>query len=234
MGPVFGFANELNMGSGGDYLGRAIAQNMDASIWLRALVREKIIAPPSQDWRTAIEVATLTLDVGSDGAGRTGFMYVLAGADGYKSSSPAPSVKMPAGIQARAGMLVGGSGQGIYVDKLFDGPGVASTFANKLADEAYSGQTATSLAARAKDPAATAKEIELVRSGKLVDSRAGRDAFAEALLVTKLADRSRGAVFKAYLAAGGGDAGLDAVLKHKDWAAVVGRSFVASRNVRKD
>jgi hypothetical protein len=234
MGPVFRFTNELNMGAGGDYMGRAISQNMDAAIWLRALVREGVIAQPSQEWRAAIEVASLTLDVGDDGAGRTGFMYVLSGVDGYPSNSPAASVKMPTGIQSRAGMLVGGSGQGMHVEKLFGGPSVATTFASNLADEGHGGQTAKTLSARAKDPAMTAKEIDLVKSGKLVDTRAGRDAFAEALLVTKLADRSRGALFSAYLAAGGGDAGLDAVLDHKDWDRVVMGSFVAQRNVRKD
>jgi hypothetical protein len=234
MGPVLAFVTSLNRGDGGDYLGRAIAQNMDASIWLRLLEREGIVDTPTKEWRTAIEVATLSLDVGADGAGRTGFMFILSGVDGYPSKSPTPPVKMPQGIQARAGMLVGGSGTGLFVDKIFENANVAKDFAKRLTNEQDHGQSAKSLSVKAKDPAHTAKEIALVESGTLVQSRADRDAFAEALLVTKLSDRSRGAVFKAYLAAGGGDAGLDAVMGHTDFKRVVEGSFEAKRAVRAD
>ena len=233
MGPVFAWAAKV-ASTDGDYLGRALGQNMDAAIWLRALEREGVISSPSPEWRRAIELATLCLDLGNDGAGRTGFMYVMTGVDGYPGSQSAGSVKMPTGLQARAGMLVGGSGRGLYVDNIFKGPNVAADFAKALANESNKGQSPKTLIPQAKDIGATTKEVAIVESGALVKTQSDRDEFAEALLVTKLADRSRGAVFRSYLAAGGGNTGLDAVMRHPDWKKVVEDSFEKARDARAD
>jgi len=235
MGKVFAFATNMNTGSGGDYLDRALSQNMDASIWLQALEHAGVIEAPTKEWRQAIELASLTLDVGDDGAGRTGFMYVMTGVDGYPSATPEPSVAMPPGLMGRAGMLVGASGGGgLYVEKVFDGPNVASDFAHRLANESNGKQSAKGLTARAVDPKAVQAEIKNVEDGAFVKTRADRTSFADAVLITKLADRSRGEAFRVYLAAGGGEKGLEALQSHRDWANVVEKSFEAHKQNRKD
>jgi hypothetical protein len=230
MGPTFKWAAEMNMGDGGDYLGRALSQNADASIWLQALVKEGIVKEPKAEWRAAIEVASMTLDVGNDGAGRTGYSYVLTGVDGYPSKNPAASVKMPAGLHARAAMLVGGSGGGgFHVEKAYDGADQTAQFSKRLVREA----NVSSLLPRAVDRAHVEKEIGLVDSGALVKTKEDREAFADALLIVKLADRSRGSALSAYRQAGGGAAGLEAMKKHRDWGTVVS-NYVKHKDARKD
>lgn len=231
MGPTFRFVSEMNMGDGGDYLGRALQQNMDASIWTQSLVKAGVIREPAPPWRAAIEVASLALDIGNDGAGRTGYSYVLTGVDGYPSKSPSQSVKMPAGLQARAALLVGGSGGGgFHVEKAYADAAEAPKFGKRLLTE---GTDIQGLLPRAADKAHTERELALLDSGALLATQADREAFADALLVVKLADRSRGAALKAYDAAGGGDAGLEALKKHRDWAGVV-TNYEKHKAARKD
>ena len=230
MGPAFKWAADMNKGEGGDYLNRALSQNLDASIWVQALVKAGVIKEPKPEWRQAIELASMTLDIGNDGAGRTGYSYVLTGVDGYPSKKPSDSVKLPAGLHARAAMLVGGSGGGgFHVEQAYDGADIASQFGKRLVNEGG----LKALLPRAIDKAAIEKEIALVDTGALVKTPADREAFADALLVVKLADRSRGAAVGAFLDAGGGDAGLDAIKKERDWGTVVA-NYTKHKDARQD
>lgn len=232
MGPVFTWLADANAGDGGDYLGRALSQNIDAAIWTQALVKHGVIAPPSNEWRQAIEVASLALDIGNDGAGRTGYAYLLTQINGYPKSDRTP-VPMPAGLASRAGMLVGGSGSGgLHVEKVYDDANVAKQFAARLLTENPE-VAALSAGAPPSHKANLDREQGMLRSGAHVGNAAQREAFADALLVVKLADRSRGRALRTALAQGSLDQALDAMKNDPDWNKVVA-TYSAKKAQRKE
>jgi hypothetical protein len=234
MGPVFAWITMVNSGDGGNYLGRALAHNADASLWLQALVKSGVIKQPNAEWRKAIEIASFAIDIGDDGAGRTGYNYVVTGVDGYPGSlaDKADSVKMPAGIHARAAALVGGSGGGgLHAETVFDAPGNAAAFGKRLVREA---KDMPNLLKRTIDRAQVDREIAMLDTGALFRTPADREAFADALVVVKLADRSRGRAIRTLKDAGGGlEAGLAALQKDSDFVRIVA-NYTSHKNGRKD
>ena len=232
MGPAFQWAAKMNSGDGGDYLGRALSSNADGGLWLRALVDAGVVKAPRPEWRAAIELATLTLDIGDDGAGRTGYSYVLTGVDGYPTDDKAPSVKLPTGLHARAAALVGGSGQGgLYAETVYDATDIAKSFTKRLVSDER--KEIEGLVSKAVDPGQVKREIGMLEDGSLVSNKADREAFADALVIVKMSDRSRGKALSTYTDAGGGAAGITALQESDDYRKIVA-NYEKHKTVRKD
>lgn len=174
---AFTTATTWNTSPEGDYLGRALQSNMDSSLWYQLLEARHVIPCLAPEWRKAIELATLLLDVGTDPLGRTGFKEILEAASSF-----------PPDVVAKVALLVGGSGRGgAKLEQIYADPSYASKFAADLAAQARPKD--------AKGPLEAAlKELESLPKGW---TAADRDAFASAQLVVKLADQSRGKAYRA-------------------------------------
>ncbi|MBI5508609.1 MAG: hypothetical protein HY903_07640 [Deltaproteobacteria bacterium] len=167
------------------WVGRSTSQMLDVQYWIEAATKDGLIKPVSDAWRGLIEVGTFWLDavsaghksrkglVAADDQQAAGLAILDAKADHYdpdcrktvSAMQAFPGLKSWSADEAeRLGALLSGTGGGVDVEKLIASPAEA----------------VARLRARTGAPL------------KFLDNPSERRAFAEALLILKLADRSRG------------------------------------------
>jgi hypothetical protein len=166
------------------WVDRSVTQMLDLQYWIQTATKDKLISPLSDHWRGLVEVATFWLDASDhfqskkgltshDDQQAAGLAVIDAGQGFYSTSCQATVQRMGSfpGLKSwsqdeveKLGALLSGTGRGLDAETLITQP--------------------ASAAARLRDRTGAALAF--------LDNPAERRAFADALIVLKLADRSRG------------------------------------------